>query len=78
MPQITIRQTGNLGDNPNAELSFDGEAGFAIQIKNPFSEQEEARLAWYFEEWLNFPFTQRVRAEEAAASVRRYGEQLFA
>lgn len=78
MTQITIRQTGVLTVAPNAELSFDGEPGFPVTIENPFSAAEEERLAWYFEKWLTFPFTDGVKAAEAAASVRRYGETLFA
>jgi len=78
MTHITIRQTGALSATPNAAISFAGAAGFPITVQNPFSEAEEARLAWYFEQWLRFPFTDGVKAQEAAASVRRYGETLFA
>ncbi|MFN8444920.1 MAG: CHAT domain-containing protein [Caldilineaceae bacterium] len=78
MPHITIRQTGELTESPNAELSFEGEPGFPITIEDPFTPVEEERLAWYFERWLRFPFTDQVKAQAAAASVRRYGETLFA
>ncbi len=77
MTTITVRQTGTLTVAPNAELSFDGESAFAVTLENPFNAVDEARLAWYFETWLNFPFTDGVKAEAAAASVRRYGETLF-
>ena len=77
MTQITIRQTGVLSVAPNAEISFDGEPGFPVTVENPFSAAEEERLAWYFEKWLNFPFTDGVKAAQAAASVRGYGETLF-
>jgi tetratricopeptide (TPR) repeat protein len=78
MTHITIRQTGDLSATPNAEISFDGGAGWPVTVQNPFGAEEEHRLAWYFEQWLKFPFTDGVRAEAAAASVRRYGETLFA
>ena len=39
---------------------------------------EEERLRWYFEEHLRFPFTDQVRASQAAQSVVAYGEALFA
>jgi hypothetical protein len=37
---------------------------------------DEARLRWYFEEHLRFPFTQPVRAREAAESLITDGEAL--
>jgi CHAT domain/AAA ATPase domain len=78
MTHITIRQTGDLSATPNAEISFDGGAGWPVTVQNPFADAEEQRLAWYFEKWLTFPFTDGVKAQAAAASVRRYGETLFA
>ena len=78
MTHITIRQTGELHGSPNAEISIDGAAGWPVTVQNPFSAAEEQRLAWYFEKWLTFPFTDGVKAQDAAASVRRYGETLFA
>jgi tetratricopeptide (TPR) repeat protein len=78
MTHITIRQTGGGSATPNAEISFDGGAGWPLTVRNPFDAEEEQRLAWYFEKWLTFPFTDQVKAQEAAASVRRYGETLFA
>lgn len=79
MALITIRQIADdLTVSPNATVSFDGEPGIAVTISNPFGDAEEKRLAWYFEEWLKFPFTDGVKATDAAASVRVYGEALFA
>jgi tetratricopeptide (TPR) repeat protein len=48
-----------------------------ITITNSFSEEQEKRLEWYFEEWLNFPFTDKVKAKEAEADILAYGENLF-
>jgi len=42
-----------------------------------FRRREEARLEWYFEQHLRFPFTDQVEAQAAAASVTAYGEALF-
>ena len=42
-----------------------------------FSDQERDELDWYFEEWLRFPFTDRIRARDAALSITRYGQALF-
>ncbi|MEZ4616279.1 MAG: hypothetical protein R2867_12360 [Caldilineaceae bacterium] len=79
MSLITIRQTtDDLRAGPNAEVCFDGAAGVPVTISDPFTDAEEQRLAWYFEEWLRYPFTGGVKAAEAAASTRAYGEALFA
>jgi hypothetical protein len=74
---ITIRQTGGLLDQPNAEVSFDQQPGFPVTVRDPFSAEEEAQLAWYFEEYLRFPFTDQVRAQAAAVNIQRYGQGLF-
>ena len=42
-----------------------------------FTDDEKAELDWYFEEWLRFPFTDRIRAQDAALSITRYGQTLF-
>ncbi len=63
----------------NAMLSFDHGSEYPIRVSDPFAgTDQEATLEWYFEEWLTFPFTNTVKAENAAASVRSYGEALFA
>jgi tetratricopeptide (TPR) repeat protein len=77
MTLITIREREGAKDGPNATVSFDRGEEFRITVSDPFSEQEEARLAWYFEEHLRFPFVDQVDAREAAASIARYGEALF-
>jgi hypothetical protein len=48
-----------------------------ITIQNPFSKEQEARLEWYFEKWLDFPFTDKIKAKEAEADILAYGENLF-
>lgn len=77
MTLITIRQTGNWQDRPNVEVSFDQQPGYALTVRDPFGEQEEERLAWYFERHLRFPFTDQVKAQAAAESIGRYGQGLF-
>jgi Tfp pilus assembly protein PilF len=75
---IIIREINKTDQTFTATVQFDSYgAPYEITVSNPFSEQEEARLEWYFERWLDFPFTDKVLAEEAAASIRSYGENLF-
>jgi len=77
MPVITIREGQQTESGFTATLSFDGRVNFPVEISHPFGLAEEARLEWYFEDWLRYPMLDTVKATEAAASVRAYGEQLF-
>lgn len=76
MTLITIRE-GSTKPNANATLLFDGGEESPIRVSDPFSDEQEKRLAWYFEEHLQFPFTHQVKAQHAAASVAEYGHALF-
>lgn len=74
---ISIRERSAAMDGSNATLSFDNEGEYPITISDPFSEQEEKLLEWYFEEHLRFPFLRKVDAATAATSITHYGEALF-
>ena len=43
-----------------------------ITITNPFSGEQEKRLEWYFEEWLNFPFTDNELRVDYGPGYRVY------
>ncbi|MGH9936600.1 MAG: CHAT domain-containing protein [Blastocatellia bacterium] len=77
MYTISVHERGGETDSPNAAVSVNGEGEYPITVRNPFSQREEARLEWYFEQRLRFPFTEQVEAQAAAASVAAYGESLF-
>ncbi|GAP95147.1 tetratricopeptide repeat protein [Leptolyngbya sp. NIES-2104] len=72
MQTIEIRQTTGF----NAIVSIAG-SQFEITVSDPFVEQDEQLLEWYFEEWIKFPFSDSTIAKRAADSVRSYGEALF-
>jgi tetratricopeptide (TPR) repeat protein len=74
---ISIRRRDPRPDGTNACLVFDHGEEFPISISDPFSESDEARLEWYFEHHLRFPFTHQVDAQEAGESITAYGEALF-
>lgn len=77
MTLISIRETAGFDASPNATVSFDNRGAFPVTAADPFSEEDEKRLEWYFEEFLRFPFVNEVRAKEAAESIPVYGEMLF-
>ncbi|MCB0078088.1 MAG: CHAT domain-containing protein [Anaerolineales bacterium] len=78
---ILIRQQGEA---PNADGSFDATVQIGIDgaphtltVRDPFDERQEEELAWYYEEWPGFVFTNTVRAKQAADSTQAYGLDLF-
>ena len=79
MTTITISQIREKGaaDSPNATLSFDGKGQYPLTITNPLSPQEEKRLEWYFEKYLEFPFLEEVKFRDARESITKYGQTLF-
>ena len=79
MTIITISEMDGKGgkDSPNATLSFDNKGQYPLTITNPLSPQEEERLEWYFERYLEFPFLEEVKFREARESITKYGQALF-
>ena len=77
MSIITIREQQKTETGFTAVLTFDGDNEYPIEVCDPFTPLQEARLEWYFERWLVFPGLDTVKADAAKASVRSYGESLF-
>ncbi len=78
MTVIRIQEHSESAGVFQAKVSFDQGPEYDITVRDPFSKEEEERLEWYFEEYLKFPFTDQVKAQEAATSITTYGEKLFA
>ena len=77
MATIRIQERVGGTDEFQATISFNNGPEYALTINNPFAQEEDDQLAWYFEGYLRFPFTDKVKAREAAGSIARYGESLF-
>ncbi len=62
-----------------AVVVFDHGVEYAARVCDPFGEEaeKEGDLEWHFEQYLTFPFTQKVRKERTEGSIREYGEALF-
>jgi len=77
--QVFVKERSREGEKFTATVQFDalGESA-PLSVANPATPEQERELEWYFEEWLNFPFTDKARAERAAGIIREYGESLFA
>jgi tetratricopeptide (TPR) repeat protein len=73
----TTTDGSNGTSTAQATISFDNGPSYSITISDPFKEEEEKELEWYFEEHLRFPFIDTVRARNAGQSVTTYGETLF-
>lgn len=74
---ITIREQQKTDSGFEAILSVNGEVEYSVAIAEPFTRKQEQLLEWYFEEWLVFPVTDTVKAEQVAQSIKSYLEQLF-
>ncbi len=74
---ISIQERGEIEGGWSAVVRFNNGPENSIKVSPPFSDAEEQELEWYFEEHLAFPFTKKVRAQNAAKSIPTYGEKLF-
>ena len=61
----------------DATVNIDDGRAYPIRIYDPFSEEENQLLEWYFEGYPRFPFVRQTDARKAAASIPTYGEALF-
>nr|MDJ0571260.1 tetratricopeptide repeat protein [Pleurocapsa sp. MO_192.B19] len=77
MSVITIREQQQTDTGFEATVAFDGRTEYPVTISEPFTPKQEKELEWYFEEWLVYPMLEDVKAKRAAASVKKYGEELF-
>lgn len=81
IPDSTNPNGTNGADSIPAEvratLSFDHGPQYPITLHNPFSEEDEHLLEWYFEEHLEHPYKDKVKALNAGKSIATYGESLF-
>ena len=76
MPTIVIREGRKTEEGFAATVEIE-RSRYDITVRDPFDGRQEEDLAFYFEEWIRFPFDEQVRAQRAAASVKDYGERLF-
>lgn len=82
MPKITICERPSASSSASegfaAAVRMSG-AEYPIVVRDPFDEQQEQLLEWYFERWLERPYVKAygLRAETARQSIRDYGEALF-
>ncbi len=77
MPTLTLRHQQTTESGFAATLNIDGQSQYPVTVSDPFTEQQERELEFYFEQWIRFPFDNQTIAERAAASVQTYGEALF-
>ncbi|MGF1519277.1 MAG: CHAT domain-containing protein, partial [Nodosilinea sp.] len=77
MPTITLRHQQITEVGFAATVIIDGQTQYSVTIGDPFTEQQERELEFYFEQWIRFPFDNQVIAQRAGASVQTYGESLF-
>ena len=72
MDLLRIKQAKGL----TATVEFGG-GEWTVEFHDPFTAEQEEELRWYFEEHLEYPMLEGPRAEQAAASIRDYGNSLY-
>jgi hypothetical protein len=77
MSLIRIQECPERPDGSNAQVSFEHGIEYSITISDPFTEEEESLLEWYFEQHLSSPFVNQIKAKRGAESISTYGETLF-
>lgn len=77
MALIRIEERGRDHQSTQAVVSFNHGPQYPVTVTDPFTEQQERDLSWYFGEHLRLPFLESERAKQAAASIKPYGEALF-
>ncbi|MEM8779119.1 MAG: CHAT domain-containing protein, partial [Cyanobacteria bacterium P01_G01_bin.49] len=76
MAVITVCETGKTETGFDATLIIEGNS-YAIAVSEPFDTKQEQELEWYFENWMDYPMLDNIKADRAKDSVREYGEELF-
>src|SRR5258708_30267920 len=77
MRVIQIQESRVAADGSNAKVCFDSGLTYPVTVMNPFSDEDDQLLEWYFEQYLQFPFVRGVDARKASDSINIYGEALF-
>ena len=62
MSIIMLREVGSTAAGFGVELIFDHRSRYLVTVTDPFlhTPAQEELLEWYFEEWIQFPFTDRT------------------
>ena len=58
-------------------VSFGDLAEYDVSVKDPADSADEARLSWYFEEHLRYPFLDKDLEQNAVEHITAYGQALF-
>ncbi len=82
MPTIQIKEVAATVDGFTAEVTIaqdlNTSRAYPVTLRNPFQQNEEADLEFFFEEWYQFPTLDRERADRARLAIAQYGQDLFA
>ncbi len=76
MAVIEIREQEKTETGFEATLIIEGNS-YPITVSDPFDTEQEEELEWYFEDWMDYPMLDNIKADRAKASVREYGKELF-
>jgi hypothetical protein len=77
----TVVRLAEQSQNPDGSfrirVSFGDAAQYDVTVADPADQAGEARLAWYFEEHLRYPFLDKDLEQDATGRIVAYGAALF-
>jgi tetratricopeptide (TPR) repeat protein len=77
----TVVRLAEQSQNPDGSfrirVSFGDAAQYDVTVADPADQVGEARLAWYFEEHLRYPFLDKDLEQDATGRIVTYGAALF-
>lgn len=71
--EVGITETGEF----QLEITFDETATFSVELINPHTKTIEENLEWYFEQYINEPYTASTRVQKERERIEQYGINLF-
>jgi tetratricopeptide (TPR) repeat protein len=77
---VTVRlvESGQYPDGSfRLQVSFGNAAEYDVTVADPADQNDEARLAWYFEQHLRYPFLDKDLEHATVQQITSYGEALF-
>ena len=73
---IRIEEKSFAGEQFDARVIFNDQQ-FLVTVKNPHNPEIQNKLDWYFEDYINEPYTPDPIVNNHKDALRQYGESLF-
>ncbi|QQE65881.1 CHAT domain-containing protein [Leptolyngbya sp. BL0902] len=69
MPTLTLHHQQTTEAGFVAILNIDGQSQYSVTVSDPFTEQQERELEFYFEQWIRCLGTWRTKRGTTTSSI---------